>query len=165
MKVNRHPDPVIDAAIDRLATEVVRRMTPRDRGQLLYPDAIPVPLSEVPKNVVADHRDRYTQEDLETGQFLEVLPGTNTFIMSLFKKIIGGRSIEDDKIALVQHMESMATEAERVYRNFLQIYTDDYNAPIPVSGRGLFKARLYVATFMVQSFIILDASAANDFLE
>ena len=82
MKVNRHPDPVIDAAIDRLATEVVQRITPRDRGLMLYPDATPTHLSEVPKNVVADHRDRYTQEDLETGQFLEVLPGKYTFIMS-----------------------------------------------------------------------------------
>ena len=82
IKVHRHPDPVIDAAIDRVATEAVRRMTPRDLGLMLYPDATPIPLSEVPKNVVAEHRDRYTQEDLETGQFLEVLPGKYIFIMS-----------------------------------------------------------------------------------
>ena len=82
IKVDRHPDPVIDAAIDKLATEAVRRMTPRDRALMLYPDATPIHLSQVPKNVVADHRDRYTQEDLETGQFLEVLPGKYTFIMS-----------------------------------------------------------------------------------
>jgi hypothetical protein len=82
IKVDRHPDPVIDAAIDRVATEAVQRMTPRDLGLILYPDATPIPLSEVPKNVVADHRDRYTQEDMETGQFLEVLPGKYLFIMS-----------------------------------------------------------------------------------
>ena len=82
IKVDRHPDPVIDAAIDRIATEAVRRMTARDLGLMLYPDATPISLSEVPKNVVAEHRDRYTQEDLETGQFLEVLPRKYIFIMS-----------------------------------------------------------------------------------
>jgi len=82
IKVDRHPDPVVDAAIDIIATEAVRRMKPRDLGLMLYPNATPVSLSEVPKNVVAEHRDRYTQEDLETGQFLEVLPGKYIFIMS-----------------------------------------------------------------------------------
>lgn len=82
IKRDRHPDPVIDAAIDRVATEAVRGMTPRNLGLMLYPDATPISLLEVPKNVVADHRDRYTQEDRETGWFLEVLPGKHLFIMS-----------------------------------------------------------------------------------
>lgn len=82
IKVDRHPDPVVDAAIDRVAAEVVRRMTPRDLGLMLYPGATPISLPEVPKNAVADHSDRYTQEDLKTGQFLEVTPGKYLFIMS-----------------------------------------------------------------------------------
>ncbi len=81
-QINRQPDPVVDAEIDRLARETVRGMTPRDLGLILYPNATPVSLSQVPHNVVADHLNRYTQSDLETGQFLEVLPGKFTFIMS-----------------------------------------------------------------------------------
>ena len=57
-------------------------MTPLERGLLLYPNAKAVSLSKVPKKVVADHLNRYSQSDLETGQFLEVLPGKYTFIMS-----------------------------------------------------------------------------------
>ncbi len=79
---DRHPDPVVDAEIDRLAHAAVQSMTPRDRGLMLYPNATPVPLSRVPADVVADHLNRYTQSDLETGQFLEVIPEKFTFIMS-----------------------------------------------------------------------------------
>lgn len=82
IKADRHPDPAIDAAIDRLAHDAVQKMTPRDMGLMLYPNAVPISLSQVPADVVAEHRIRYTQEDLETGQFLEVLPGKYTFIMS-----------------------------------------------------------------------------------
>ena len=81
-EVEHHPNSIIDAEIDRLAHSVVRNMTPRDRGLMLYPNATPVSLPQVPDQIVADHLNRYTQSDLETGQFLEVLPGKFTFIMS-----------------------------------------------------------------------------------
>jgi hypothetical protein len=80
--MDRHPDPVVDAEIDRLAHDAIQEMTPQDLGLMLYPNATPVLLSQVPSHVVADHLNRYTQRDLETGQFLEVLPGKFTFIMS-----------------------------------------------------------------------------------
>ena len=82
METKHHPDPVVDAEIDRLAHETVQSMSPRDRGLMLYPNAEPAPLFQVPTHVVADHLNRYTQSDLENGQFLEVLPGKFTFIMS-----------------------------------------------------------------------------------
>ena len=78
----RHPDPVVDAEIDRLAHDAIEKMTPQDLGLRLYPNATPVLLSQVPPHVVADHLTRYSRRDLETGQFLEVLPGKFTFIMS-----------------------------------------------------------------------------------
>ena len=81
-KENRRPDAAADAEIDRLAHKAVEKMTRRRLGLMLYPSSTPISLSQVPADVVADHRNRYTQEDLETGQFLEVLPGKYTFIMS-----------------------------------------------------------------------------------
>jgi hypothetical protein len=80
-QMDRHPDPVIDATIDKLAHDAIRKMTPCDLGLMLYPNATPVSLSQVPPHVIADHLNRYTQSDLESGQFLEVLPGKYTFIM------------------------------------------------------------------------------------
>jgi len=85
--------------------------------------------------------------------------------MPFFKKLFGGRNIEDDKIALVQQMESMATEAERVYRNFIKIYAEENKQPIAVSGRGLFKSRLHAAMFMVQPFIMRWPGKEDDAME
>jgi len=80
--IDRHPSSDVDAEIDRLAHAIVRAMTPLDLGLMLYPEAKPVSLSRVPAHVVVDHLNRHTPSDLETGQFLEVLPGKFTFIMS-----------------------------------------------------------------------------------
>lgn len=85
--------------------------------------------------------------------------------MGLFKKLFGGRNIEDDKIAIVQQMESMATEAERVYRNFVQIYADENGTTADVNGRGLFKARLLAAMFMVHSFNMRWPGKEDDAME
>ena len=78
----RYPDAVTEAMVDRLAHKAVAKMTPRDLGLMLYPGSTPISLSRVPTDVVADHRNRYTQKDLETGQFLEVLAGKYIFIMA-----------------------------------------------------------------------------------
>jgi len=82
IRIDHHPNPIVDAMIDEYAQRKVRGMTPRDLGLMLYPNATPVSFSQVPPDVIADHLNRYTQSDLETGQFLEVLPGKYTFIMS-----------------------------------------------------------------------------------
>lgn len=78
----RYPDAATEAMVDRLAHKAVANMTPREFGLMLYPGSTPISLSRVPTDVVADHRNRYTQKDLETGQFLEVLAGNYVFIMS-----------------------------------------------------------------------------------
>jgi len=81
MKIDRHPDPVVDLMIDGGAHLVVQGMLPLEIGRLKYPDAAPKEVGEVPPAVVADHLTRYTMRDLIQGQFLEVLPGKYTFIM------------------------------------------------------------------------------------
>jgi hypothetical protein len=85
--------------------------------------------------------------------------------MSLLKRLFGGRSTEDDKMALVQQMEAMATEAERVYRNFVKLYADENDRPTAVTGRGLFKARLHAAIFMVQPFVMRWPGKQDDAME
>lgn len=82
MHIDRHPDPIVDRMIDEAARRATARMTPLQMGLLLYPGATPKELAEVPEAIVADHLTRYTRDDLKTGQFLEVLPGRYTFIMS-----------------------------------------------------------------------------------
>lgn len=82
MHIDRHPDPIVDRMIDEAARRITTGMTPLQLGLLLYPDATPKDLAELPEAIVTDHLTRYTRNDLETGQFLEVLPGRYTFIMS-----------------------------------------------------------------------------------
>jgi len=85
--------------------------------------------------------------------------------MGLFRKLFYGRSIEDDKFVIVQEMESMVIEAERVYRNLVQLYARDYDTPTPVSGRGLFKARLHATMFMVSAYCRRSPDRADDLSE
>jgi hypothetical protein len=68
--------------IEKVAQAIVKGMNPREIGLMLYPSARPIPLSEVPEEIVQEHLDRYTEEDLKTGQFLETSKGNYTFIMN-----------------------------------------------------------------------------------
>ena len=68
--------------VDKISEDIVSNLTPLEIGKMLYPDAIPVEYSCVPDEVKKEHRTRYTEEELENGQFFEVLPGKYTFIMS-----------------------------------------------------------------------------------
>ena len=67
--------------IDSLAQDIVVRMSPLQRGKLLYPHARPVAIKDLPQSVLSDHMNRYTSEELRDGQFFEVLPERFTFIM------------------------------------------------------------------------------------
>ena len=67
--------------IDSFAQDMVQRMSPLQRGKLLYPHARPVAFKDLPQSVLSDHLNRYTSEELRDGQFFEVLPGRFTFIM------------------------------------------------------------------------------------
>lgn len=67
--------------IDSFAQDMVQRMSPLQRGKLLYPHARPVAFKDLPQSVLSDHLNRYTLEELRDGQFFEVLSGRFTFIM------------------------------------------------------------------------------------
>ena len=67
--------------IDSFAQDILRRMSPLQRGKLLYPHARPVAVKDLPQNILSDHLNRYTSEELRDGQFFEVLPEKFTFIM------------------------------------------------------------------------------------
>ncbi len=67
--------------IDSFAQDIVGRMSPLQRGKLLYPHARPVAVKDLPQNVLSDHLNRYTSEELRDGQFFEVFPEKFTFIM------------------------------------------------------------------------------------
>ena len=86
--------------------------------------------------------------------------------MSLFKKLFGGsrRSIEGDKFAIGQQVQAMATEADRVYRYFLQLYSDEFSPASP-TGKGLCKARLHATTFMVYALTQLWPGRQEEILE
>ncbi len=71
----------IEDHAEATAQKIVARMTPLEIGLSVYPTAKPVPLRSVPEAVVRDHLSRYTYDELENGQFLEVLPGKYTFFM------------------------------------------------------------------------------------
>ena len=81
--------------------------------------------------------------------------------MSIFRNIFGRRKVELQPY--FQAMVEMANESERTYRNMIGIYLDDISNGLlsqPIgklstgpSGKGLFKARLFGALFMVVAYI------------
>ncbi len=74
--------------------------------------------------------------------------------MGLFGKLFGGGSPEKDMYTLLHGPSvEMADEMERVYRGQLDIYSEDYSAT-EISARGVLKARLFGATFMLVAFTL-----------
>jgi len=67
-------------SIDMIANAVVETMSPLQMGKLIYPDAEPVNLPDVPEPVIRDHAARYTDKELKAGQFFRV-HGKYTFFM------------------------------------------------------------------------------------
>lgn len=68
--------------IEQLAQSIVKGMSPLEIGLTVYPSARPVPLAEVPDNIITDYLARYTEDELKAGQFLEVTEGKFTFFMN-----------------------------------------------------------------------------------
>ena len=66
--------------VDIIAYQRLRQMTPTQIGRMLHPDGIAIPYKQVPADVVADHRTRYSRAELRRGQFFQVR-GKYTFIM------------------------------------------------------------------------------------
>ena len=67
--------------VDGIAKEIVSKLTPREIGKTLYPDATPVEYSCIPEDVKEDHLTRYSEAELQNGHFFEALPGKYVFIM------------------------------------------------------------------------------------
>ena len=74
---NRHKgptrrSPTVEETIDILAHAIVAKMSPLELGKMIYPDADPVDLASVPELVIADHATRYTEKELNAGQFFRI---------------------------------------------------------------------------------------------
>ena len=80
--------------------------------------------------------------------------------MSFLKKLFGRQKPE--KIEYVKAMAEMAAESERTYRGMIETYNSDValgilsvpssSAVLP-TGRGIYKARLFGALFMVMAHV------------
>jgi hypothetical protein len=66
--------------IDLTAHAIVSHMSPLEIGKMIHPGGEAVELCNVPKLVLAEHRTRYSQQELDAGQFFKV-HGRFTFIM------------------------------------------------------------------------------------
>lgn len=84
--------------------------------------------------------------------------------MSFFKRLFGRQHPDFD--AYFKAMEEMASEAERTYRGMIEIYNESLNSPgfsdLPrtraePAGRGLYKARLFGALFLLYAYSKADA--------
>ncbi len=72
--------PPLADAIDFVAHAIVSRMSALEIGSMIHPDGKAVALRDVPESVLTDHATRYSQKELEAGQFFKV-QGKFTFIM------------------------------------------------------------------------------------
>jgi hypothetical protein len=78
--------------------------------------------------------------------------------MSFFKRLFGRPA--PDNFEYVKAMAEMAAEAERTYRGMIDIYNEEVSdgillPPGPLvapTGRGIYKARLFGALFMVMAY-------------
>ena len=67
-----HRSSVVEESIDTLAHAIVANMSPLELGKMIYPDAEPLDLVDVPQAIIADHTTRYTEKELKAGQFFRV---------------------------------------------------------------------------------------------
>jgi hypothetical protein len=72
--------------------------------------------------------------------------------MGFLKNLFRGGSPEKDMYRLLSgSSEEMANEMERIYRNQISIYQEECD-DVHLSAKGILKARLFGATFMVFAF-------------
>ena len=88
--------------------------------------------------------------------------------MSFLKKLFGRQ--RPNKTEYLKAMDEMATESERTYRSMIEIYSSDVelgilSAPsgstVLPTGRGIYKARLFGALFMVMAYAKSTRSQAD----
>ena len=77
---NQKIDYELSNVVDLMAHNVISGMSSLQIGKMLYPDGEAVALCDVPETIVNDHETRYTQNELEAGQLLNVC-GKFVFIM------------------------------------------------------------------------------------
>ena len=65
---------------DAAAQRAVDDLTPLQIGQILHPGCRGVALADVPAPVIEDHRRRYTEADLQQGQFVVVTGSREHFV-------------------------------------------------------------------------------------
>lgn len=65
---------------DVAAQQVVDDLTPLQIGQILHQGCRGIALEDVPPSVIADHLRRYTQVDLQQGQFVVVTVSREHFV-------------------------------------------------------------------------------------
>jgi len=85
------------AVVEAVAQATVAQMSPLEIGLTVYPTAKPLALHSVPQAVVDDHLQRYSQEELERGQFFEVLAGRYVFFMDHEAKRLRDRSRDSNR--------------------------------------------------------------------
>lgn len=71
-KRSTHRLPTLEETVDTLAHAIVAKMSPLEMGKIIYPDAEPIDLANVPQPVIADHTTRYSEKELKAGQFFRV---------------------------------------------------------------------------------------------
>lgn len=86
--------------------------------------------------------------------------------MSFFKRLFGRAS--PDKIEYLRAMAEMAAESEQTYRGMIKTYNSDVQlgllpaAPTAApTGRGIYKARLFGALFIVMAYVKSTQSQAD----
>jgi len=77
---NLKPDSGLSDVVDLMAHNIVSLMSPLQIGKMIHPDGEPVALCDVPETIINDHATRYSQKELEVGQFFNVR-GKFAFIM------------------------------------------------------------------------------------
>ncbi|MGH9340094.1 MAG: hypothetical protein ACRD1R_11040 [Acidobacteriota bacterium] len=74
--------------------------------------------------------------------------------MPFLSRLFGGgaRNPEEDRVAFIGPMKEMADEAERIHRNLVGIFSNEFSEAHP-TGQGLYKARLHSAVMPVFAYV------------
>jgi hypothetical protein len=64
----------------------------------------------------------------------------------------GCRNAEEDRLRLIPLLEEALSEADRVYRNQVAMWSSQSKTQVALSGRGLLKARLIAGAFVGHAF-------------
>src|SRR6266567_5217124 len=73
----------------------------------------------------------------------------------------GCRNPEDDRLRLMPLLEEALSEADRVYRNQVAMWSSQSNTQVAISGRGLLKARLIAGAIVGHAFATIWAQKSE----